>query len=433
MPNSSTAAEFIFGLLFVLACRWIKRNPSNFLRFALFPFGGISVERWPRFMLAMVRAAAILGFIAFLLTALNGLSPFGRDDLPSGSDYIKFGIAIVITFLALRGSAEPLPERVRSVRQPHALAPRPAASGSAPAAGGAPEQPRLSDVEAPPVPNRGYPEMPPPDDVVAKRRAHARSSVVIGLVFGTLFFAVGGTGTAIFFVALFGTAAALQVYTKNASVAVCPFCEKVIERYKPSVLLKQPIRCPHCSEYSQFVSGLLIPVNPQGSFAVMAKPFYRSPAYENGVWPNGCVLCGAPPTRYDQAGDVHFQYRRLATPMAAFVIPHPAAGVTGIPYCSRHRDAVQVVAPKEMFTWPWNYLPGYAERMEEKRKAFLLWRSLPMMRRYLEANRQAQSAVSTGYRAPNLFQRIVTAPFRGAKPGSPHPSPTPSAANKPSH
>jgi hypothetical protein len=107
MPNTFSTAVFIFALLFVLACRWIKRNPSSFLRCAFFPFGGIDVEHWPRFMLAMVRAAANLGFVGFLLTALNAVSPFGRDDLPSGSDYIKFGIAIVIAFLALRDSAEP--------------------------------------------------------------------------------------------------------------------------------------------------------------------------------------------------------------------------------------------------------------------------------------------------------------------------------------
>ncbi len=111
MPNSLTAAEFMFALLLVLACRWIKRNPSNFLRFALFPFGGIKIERWPRFMLTIVRGGAILGFLAFLLTAMNAVSPLSRDDLPSGSDYIKFGAAVAISFLALRGSAEPLADR----------------------------------------------------------------------------------------------------------------------------------------------------------------------------------------------------------------------------------------------------------------------------------------------------------------------------------
>lgn len=432
MANTATASELLLPLLFALACRWIKRNPSNFLRFALFPFGGANVERWPRLMLLLVRGAAILGFLVFVLSALNAVSPISREDLPTGADYLKFAIAVVISFLALRGSAEVLPERVNPTKQPHALELRGGtgqgtAAGPTPAAATAPGQPRLSDVEAPPVPARAYPEIPPPDEVVRKRYAHALSSIVIGLSFSVLLFFLGANGPAIFFVVLFATAATLQIYTKNAPVAVCPFCGEGIERYKSSLLLKQPVRCPHCSEYSQFTLGLLAPVNPDGPYAVMPKPFYRSPAHENAVWPDGCVLCGAPPTRFDEAGDVRFLYRRFGVPLSAFVLPHPAARVTGIPYCDRHRGAVQVDAPKEMFSWPLGYFPGYAERVAEKRKAFLLWRSLPMMRRYLEANRQARSAVSTGYLAPNLFQRIVTAPFRGAKPAR---APAPAAGPK---
>ena len=52
-----------------------------------------------------------------------------------------------------------------------------------------------------------------------------------------------------------------------------------------------------------------------------------------------------------------------------------------------------------------------ARRMEGRRKASLLWRSLPRMRRYLEANRRAKSAVSTGYREPNLLQKTVSEAF----------------------
>jgi hypothetical protein len=57
--------------------------------------------------------------------------------------------------------------------------------------------------------------------------------------------------------------------------------------------------------------------------------------------------------------------------------------------------------------------------MEGRRKATLLWRSLPMMSRYLEANRRGKSAVSTGYREPNLLQKTVSEAF--AKPESQRP------------
>jgi len=36
-----------------------------------------------------------------------------------------------------------------------------------------------------------------------------------------------------------------------------------------------------------------------------------------------------------------------------------------------------------------------------------MWRSLPMMRRYLEANRRARSGLPTGYREPNLLANTV--------------------------
>jgi hypothetical protein len=66
------------------------------------------------------------------------------------------------------------------------------------------------------------------------------------------------------------------------------------------------------------------------------------------------------------------------------------------------------MGPKEMFSWtPWKYFPGFERRMDQCRNAFLMWRSLPMMRRYLEANRRAKSAASSGYREPNLLQKKV--------------------------
>ncbi len=41
----SIALDLFLTAVFVIACRWIKRNPSSFLRYILFPFGGLNVER----------------------------------------------------------------------------------------------------------------------------------------------------------------------------------------------------------------------------------------------------------------------------------------------------------------------------------------------------------------------------------------------------
>jgi hypothetical protein len=424
----TVATEFLLMAVFAVVCRWAKRNPSNFLRFILFPFGGISVERWPQFMLVMVRMGAIFSFFCFFGTMLSFLFPTNLQNPAPPVLYTKIAVNLLVTFFVMRGSAEPPVESTRSANKPHPLELR--VAGPEPASAAAiPAQPRFSDIEAPPVPNRAYPESPPPPQIVRQRERHALSMIVFGLVCSAVCFIVNLIGLAIFFTALYVLAAALRLYSKNAPVATCPFCGGLVERYNASLLLKRPLRCPNCSEYSQFAFGLLTPVNPDGPSGVAEKPFFRSPAYESPVWPNGCVLCGQPPTRFDDAGAERFQYRRLLSPMAAFAVPHPAAHITGIPYCGLHRDAVQAVAPKEMLALPWKHLPGFAEKMAEDRKAFLLWRSLPMMRRYLAANRQAHSTVSSGYRAPNLFQKIVTAPFKGAKPGSANPS-APAAPNE---
>ena len=71
----SIAVDLFLTVVFVIACRWIKRNPSSFLRYILFPLGGLNVERWPGLMLAIVRVCAVLGFFSFLLTFLGLLAP----------------------------------------------------------------------------------------------------------------------------------------------------------------------------------------------------------------------------------------------------------------------------------------------------------------------------------------------------------------------
>jgi hypothetical protein len=199
-------------------------------------------------------------------------------------------------------------------------------------------------------------------------------------------------------------------------VGACPFCGGLIQRYNR--LRPEPVRCTQCGEISKFENERFSPYDPN---AVSETPIFRSLLFENAVWPNGCVLCGAPPTRFDEAKAVHYKAGRIVFPFLGLLyLPHPAARVAGVPYCEHHRQAIRVIPPRSMFAS--NPLPGYAERLEEARKAFLMWRSLPMMRRYLEANRRAKSAVSKGYREPNLFQKIVSGLF--AKAPSQRPSAT---------
>jgi hypothetical protein len=452
---------FLTGV-FVVACRWIKRNPSSFLRYALFPFGGLNVERWPRFMLVIVRICAALGFFFFLLYFVDLLIP-GTVENPSPAVlYSKFAFCLVISFLALRGTSEPVeeyetpkfgtppakpetapvttappvPQRPPVIatnsapsipsptinpatKNPAATTPGPAIS--TPAASST--QSRLSDVEAPPVPNRSNPLCAPPPGVVKERLATVGSTFLMGAIITGLFFLFGITWLVYTFLVFFSLAILILFFARNAPVGACPFCGGLIQRYNR--LRPEPVRCDKCGEISKFENERFSPYNPG---AVSEKPIFRSALFENAFWPNGCVQCGAPPTRFDTTQAVRYQARRLATPLVSSVyLPHPAARATGVPYCAQHRDAIQVIPPKEMFGWTlWQYLPGYEDRMADRRRASLLWRSLPMMRRYLEANRRAKNSVSTGYREPNLLQKTVSEVF--AKPGTAGAAPPPNKA-----
>lgn len=455
------AVSLFLSAIFLLACRWIKRNPSSFLRYILFPFGGLNVERWPRIMLMIVRGGAILGFFSFSLAFMSLLAPESFAHPTPGVLYTKFAVAILVSFFALRGSGEPgesgetvearplaypqpaapksapLPSKSSSIPPkgtpaipkpapamaksppPTPIAPVPLPANAASTKAGTPAtssgstQSRLSDMEAPPVPNRSNALIEPPEGVVKQRQSFLVSSLIFGVVLVGSCYLLGITWLVVAFSIFFGLALVILFFGLNAKVGACPFCGGLIERYNR--LSPEPVRCEQCNEISKFEDERFSPYDPT---SVAETPIFRSPLFENGLWPNGCVFCGAPPTHFDEAKAVRYQARRLATPLVSSVyLPHPAARVTGVPYCAQHREALQVIPPKELFAWtPWNYVPGFAERMAERRKAFLLWRSLPMMRRYLEANRRARSGVSAGYREPNLLQKTVSAAFTKPEP-----------------
>jgi hypothetical protein len=462
----SIAVDLFLSAMFLFAFRWMKRNPSSFLRYMLFPFGGLLVERWPRILLVMVRGAAILMFFAFSLAFMSLLAPGSFAHPTPAVLYTKFAVAILVSFFALRGSAEPDESsdssKSRPLADPQAAAPksmpipskgtpippkstpaipkpapvlskslsptpippvRPPVKAAAPATSST--QSRLSDAEAPPVPNRSYPLSDPPEGVVKQRWSFIVSSFVFGVVLVVFCYLLGITWLVVAFSIFFGFALVVLFFGINAKVGTCPFCGGLIQRYNR--LRPEPVRCDQCFEISKFENERFSPYDPN---AVAETPIFRSPLFENGIWPNGCVVCGGPPTHFDEAKAVRYQARRLATPLVSAVyLPHPAARAASVPYCKLHREALQVIPPKEMFAWtPWKYVPGFAERMEERRKAFLMWRSLPMMRRYLEANRRAKSGVSAGYREPNLLQKTVSAAFtkpetQGPSDAVPHTNP----------
>ena len=183
----------------------------------------------------------------------------------------------------------------------------------------------MADVEAPPVPNRSYPLCEPPPGVVSERLTFMVSTLVFGVVLIGFCYLLGITWLVITFLVFFSFAEVVLFFGRNAPVGTCPFCGGLIQRYNR--VRPEPVRCQHCSEISKLENERLSPYDPN---AVAETPIFQSPAFENGVWPNACVQCGAPPTRFDDPQAVRYQARRLATPLVSSIyLPHPAARVTG--------------------------------------------------------------------------------------------------------
>jgi hypothetical protein len=223
--------------------------------------------------------------------------------------------------------------------------------------------PAMSDAVAGPVPNRSKPLRKP-------THAEATSKLQSGLVGFVIGVLVGGALLYFGFKILGGAAllffcggSLLILIGRKDEVSDCPFCGAAIHNLpQPDANgVPKPVQCRKCWEYSGLQKGFVSPYNPN---AVEERPTFRSPLAQSVVWPNGCVQCGATPTRFDEAGT--FAVNKGLLVVGAVRVKTFKLG--GVPYCDAHKKAVEM-------------------KTEIGNKLFLDWRSLPMMRRYMAANR----------------------------------------------
>lgn len=146
-------------------------------------------------------------------------------------------------------------------------------------------------------------------------------------------------------------------------VSACPFCGATMDILpKPDPSGKPlPVQCKKCWEYSGLQKGFVSPYNPN---AVEDRPTFQSPIQQSVIWPRGCVQCGAEPTRFEEVGTISANKGLLAVG----VLRVSSFKLNGAPYCDTHKKAVEMAT-------------GIDNRV------YLKWRSLPMMRRFLAANR----------------------------------------------
>ncbi len=208
----------------------------------------------------------------------------------------------------------------------------------------------------------------PPVFVVVKKIAFY---AFVGGFFGALIYGVGwlidvgwledvGVGFAIF-VALVGVFLGFA-----GKVAACPYCgERIGGGASESIALgegPERVACPKCHELLVAENGALRAISPVEAGAAGAAPFEFA-CVRDGVWPDECISCGAPPTRYEEAKLQKVEYEKLLIGSVSV----QSASVSNIPYCDRHGGEVSVTISDDVLR--------------------LVFPRLDMGRRYLAVNR----------------------------------------------
>lgn len=221
----------------------------------------------------------------------------------------------------------------------------------------------LTESSDPPVPDRSTSLAKPVGPV---RQKHIMQSVTLAILFGGLGVFLLYERAWFFGVILTGLGALLLFagFSSKLWVAACPYCSAI---FAPTAGLKpeaegKTFQCQQCFEYSILSGGRVKPHDPK---AISEVPTFKSPVFKDGVWPKGCVACGAPPVRLDEVKTRTVNYGMLALGR----IWVSSGKATGIPYCEKHKDAVDI-------------------KFDSSKRMWLEWCSLQMMRRYLEANRR---------------------------------------------
>jgi len=155
-----------------------------------------------------------------------------------------------------------------------------------------------------------------------------------------------------------------SAFSNRYWVAACPYCSAI---FPPTAHLRpdaegKVVQCQDCFEYSIFEKGRVKAHDPK---AITEVPSFKSPVYDQGVWPKGCVGCGAPPTRLEE-----IKANSVSYGMLVFGRIWVSSGkASGIPYCENHKAAVTL-------------------KIDQQKNMFLEWCSLAMMRRYMAVNRK---------------------------------------------
>ncbi len=150
----------------------------------------------------------------------------------------------------------------------------------------------------------------------------------------------------------------------KTEVAPCPFCGSMVGLDSGNDLTgiddNEPAECQKCYERLISDKGELRPID--GETFIAKRDKCRAPLFDDLRWPDECLTCGAPATRFEKIADTSVSGAALLVGK----IRTRSASVNNVPYCAQHGAQVSM---------------GF-----ESDQAKLKFEDLDAMRRYVAMN-----------------------------------------------
>jgi hypothetical protein len=125
----------------------------------------------------------------------------------------------------------------------------------------------------------------------------------------------------------------------TAKVTSCPYCGAKLGATAGTDLSASDtdhrIECDHCFEWLVSHKGQVRAFTEQDSGELKE---IEAPVFEGSVWPDECIICGAPPTHVEKAVQTKVELGKLLVGTLSVA----AGSVSNLPYCDQHSGAVSL-------------------------------------------------------------------------------------------
>ncbi len=170
---------------------------------------------------------------------------------------------------------------------------------------------------------------------------------------------------------IFGLCVIIAVFVSlNAQTALCPYCGGILGTGSFDTITKndenEQLECSHCHQWLISNEGQVRAFNEEDA---AKKKYIDAPVFEDGVWPNECIACGAKTTRTMTAEKNKVELSQLLIGTLSVA----SGSIKGVPYCDAHGDIVKLDIKDDCLR--------------------LVFPDLEMQKRYLEVNKGKTNVV----------------------------------------